>query len=47
MKNNVGQVTQVLGAVVDVQFPAELPSIMNALHRHGHHGRPGAWHRSG
>ena len=31
MKNNVGQVTQVLGAVVDVQFPAELPSIMNAL----------------
>jgi F-type H+-transporting ATPase subunit beta len=32
MKNNVGQVTQVLGAVVDVQFPAELPAIMNALH---------------
>jgi len=31
MKNNVGQVTQVLGAVVDVQFPSELPSIMNAL----------------
>ena len=31
MKNNVGQVTQVLGAVVDVQFPAELPAIMNAL----------------
>nr|WP_191085992.1 F0F1 ATP synthase subunit beta [Roseococcus microcysteis] len=31
MKNNVGQVTQVLGAVVDVQFPSELPEIMNAL----------------
>ncbi len=30
MKNNVGKVTQVLGAVVDVQFPAELPSILNA-----------------
>jgi F-type H+-transporting ATPase subunit beta len=32
MKNNVGQVTQVLGAVVDVQFPEELPEILNALH---------------
>ena len=31
MKNNVGSVTQVLGAVVDVQFPAELPNILNAL----------------
>jgi F-type H+-transporting ATPase subunit beta len=31
MKNNVGKVTQVLGAVVDVQFPAELPNILNAL----------------
>ena len=31
MKNNVGKVTQVLGAVVDVQFPSELPSILNAL----------------
>jgi hypothetical protein len=31
MKNNVGKVSQVLGAVVDVQFPAELPSILNAL----------------
>ena len=31
MKNNVGKITQVLGAVVDVQFPAELPNIMNAL----------------
>ncbi|MFC0384900.1 F0F1 ATP synthase subunit beta [Muricoccus vinaceus] len=31
MKNNVGKVTQILGAVVDVQFPAELPQILNAL----------------
>ena len=32
MKNNVGRITQVLGAVVDVQFPEELPAIQNALH---------------
>jgi F-type H+-transporting ATPase subunit beta len=31
MKNNVGSIAQVLGAVVDVQFPGELPSILNAL----------------
>ncbi|MCX7933153.1 MAG: F0F1 ATP synthase subunit beta, partial [Rhodovarius sp.] len=31
MKNNVGRITQVLGAVVDVQFPAELPAMLNAL----------------
>ncbi|HEY4253098.1 MAG TPA: F0F1 ATP synthase subunit beta [Roseomonas sp.] len=31
MKNNVGKIAQVLGAVVDVQFPQELPSILNAL----------------
>ncbi|ANK83044.1 MAG: F0F1 ATP synthase subunit beta [Rhizobiales bacterium NRL2] len=30
--NVVGKVTQVLGAVVDVQFENELPAIMNALH---------------
>ena len=30
-KNNVGKVTQVLGAVVDVQFEGELPYIQNAL----------------
>ena len=29
--NNVGRVTQVLGAVVDVQFEGELPFIQNAL----------------
>jgi F-type H+-transporting ATPase subunit beta len=33
MANNaVGKVTQVLGAVVDVQFDGELPAILNALH---------------
>jgi F-type H+-transporting ATPase subunit beta len=30
--NNVGRVTQVMGAVVDVQFDGELPFILNALH---------------
>ncbi len=30
-RNNVGSVTQVLGAVVDVQFEGELPFIQNAL----------------
>ena len=29
--NNVGRVTQILGAVVDVQFDGELPFILNAL----------------
>ncbi len=29
--NNIGSVSQVLGAVVDVQFDGELPLIMNAL----------------
>ena len=29
--NNVGKVSQVLGAVVDVQFEGELPNILNAL----------------
>ena len=28
---NVGKITQVLGAVVDVQFDGELPAILNAL----------------
>src|SRR5437762_11841536 len=29
--NQVGRITQVIGAVVDVQFEGELPSILNAL----------------
>jgi F-type H+-transporting ATPase subunit beta len=31
MSNSIGKVTQVMGAVVDVRFEAELPNIMNAL----------------
>ncbi len=30
-KNNVGTITQVMGAVVDVRFDAELPAILSAL----------------
>src|SRR5579864_9099913 len=29
--NQVGRITQVIGAVVDVQFEGELPEILNAL----------------
>ena len=32
ISNSVGKVTQILGAVVDVQFEGELPEILNALH---------------
>src|SRR6266436_6466157 len=31
MANSIGHVTQVIGAVVDVQFEGELPPILNAL----------------
>ena len=31
-KNIVGRITQVMGAVVDVQFDGDLPAILNALH---------------
>ncbi|MBT4769770.1 MAG: F0F1 ATP synthase subunit beta [Rhodospirillaceae bacterium] len=31
-KNNVGTITQIMGAVVDVRFEGELPNILNALH---------------
>src|SRR5438067_13210392 len=30
--NIVGKITQVIGAVVDVRFDGELPSILSALH---------------
>src|SRR5258708_28441357 len=30
-KNNIGRITQVLGAVVDVHFDGDLPEILNAL----------------
>ncbi|MEW5729092.1 MAG: F0F1 ATP synthase subunit beta [Pseudomonadota bacterium] len=31
-KNNVGTITQVMGAVVDVRFEGQLPAILNACH---------------
>jgi F-type H+/Na+-transporting ATPase subunit beta len=31
-KNTIGTITQVIGAVVDVKFDGELPSILSALH---------------
>jgi F-type H+-transporting ATPase subunit beta len=31
-KNSIGSITQVIGAVVDVKFDGDLPSILNALH---------------
>ena len=31
---NVGTITQVLGAVVDVRFDGQLPAILSALHPH-------------
>ena len=32
MKNVVGKIVQVIGAVVDVKFEGDLPAILNALH---------------
>ena len=29
--NNIGTITQITGAVVDVRFDADLPNILNAL----------------
>jgi F-type H+-transporting ATPase subunit beta len=31
-KNNIGTISQIIGAVVDVKFDGELPMILNALH---------------
>ncbi len=31
-KNSIGSITQVIGAVIDVKFDGDLPSILNALH---------------
>ena len=30
-KNNVGAISQIMGAVVDVKFEGDLPEILNAL----------------
>ena len=38
-QNTVGRVTQVLGAVVDVQFEGNLPAILSALHCDNHGNR--------
>ena len=35
-KNSIGTITQVMGAVVDVQFEGDLPEILNALHLDNH-----------
>lgn len=37
--SNVGRISQVIGAVVDVQFDGALPQILNALEVEGHHHR--------
>ncbi|GIX12740.1 MAG: hypothetical protein KatS3mg118_0699 [Paracoccaceae bacterium] len=39
MARNVGRITQVIGAVVDVQFDGELPAILNALETDNHGNR--------
>ncbi len=39
MSQAVGKITQVIGAVVDVQFEGELPAILNALETENHGNR--------
>ncbi|HEX9646208.1 MAG TPA: F0F1 ATP synthase subunit beta, partial [Alphaproteobacteria bacterium] len=39
MSNSVGRITQVIGAVVDVQFDGELPAILNAIETDNHGNR--------
>ena len=43
--NKIGHITQVIGAVVDVQFDGHLPAILNALETENQRQPPGA--RSG
>lgn len=38
-KTNLGYISQVIGAVVDVTFPEKLPNILNALEVQDHHVR--------
>ncbi|MBM3484226.1 MAG: F0F1 ATP synthase subunit beta [Alphaproteobacteria bacterium] len=38
-QNTIGRITQVMGAVVDVQFDGALPQILNALHVERESGR--------
>lgn len=35
-KGLTGRISQVIGAVVDVQFDSDLPAILNALEVEGH-----------
>src|SRR5450756_2210527 len=37
--NKVGKITQVIGAVIDVQFEGDLPAILNALETKSHGNR--------
>ena len=39
MANKIGRITQVIGAVVDVQFEGHLPPILNALETDNHGNR--------
>jgi F-type H+/Na+-transporting ATPase subunit beta len=39
MANKVGRITQVIGAVIDVQFDGHLPAILNALETNNHGNR--------
>src|SRR2546428_6890324 len=39
MANSIGHITQVIGAVVDVQFGGHLPAILNALETDNHGNR--------
>ncbi len=39
MANKTGRITQVIGAVVDVQFDGQLPAILNALETDNHGNR--------
>jgi F-type H+/Na+-transporting ATPase subunit beta len=39
MANKIGRITQVIGAVVDVQFGGHLPAILNALETDNHGNR--------
>ncbi|MGY8991760.1 MAG: F0F1 ATP synthase subunit beta, partial [Rhodospirillales bacterium] len=37
--HSIGKISQVTGAVVDVQFTSDLPAILNALHVDNHGNR--------
>ena len=45
-KNNIGAISQVMGAVVDVKFVGDLPKILNALEVDNNGNRLGFPHGS-